>query len=49
MTVQHGETIWAIAVENGANPFATIALNASHICDPNEIYPGDVIYLPKRG
>jgi hypothetical protein len=49
VTVQHGETIWAIAVENGANPFATIALNASHICDPNEIYPGDVIYLPKRG
>jgi hypothetical protein len=49
VTVQRGATMWGIAVQNGANPLATIALNASHICDPNEIYAGDVIYLPKRG
>jgi hypothetical protein len=47
ITVKSGETIWGIAAQNGANPEATVALNAAHIANPDLIYSGDVIYLPK--
>jgi hypothetical protein len=47
VTVRSGDTIWGIAAQNDANAEATVALNAAHIANPNLIFAGDVIYLPK--
>jgi hypothetical protein len=46
VVVRAGDTIWGIAALHDASIAKTIALNSSHIDDPNEIYPGDVVYLP---
>ena len=48
VTVAPGNTIWGIATSHDASLLETIALNTAHIENPDRIYPGDIIYLPKR-
>jgi LysM repeat protein len=43
-TVKRGDTMWAIAVNNGLSLAELIALNPQ-IKNPNLIYVGDIIYL----
>ena len=44
-TVRQGDTLWAIAREQGAELTDLIAANPQ-IKNPNRIYPGDEVYLP---
>ena len=44
-TVRKGDTLWAIAREQGAELTDLIAANPQ-IKNPNRIYPGDEVYLP---
>lgn len=43
-TVKRGDTMWAIAINNGMSLAELLALNMQ-IKNPNQIYVGDVIYL----
>ena len=49
-TVEQGNSLWVIARKtygNGLNYTVIFGANKSHIRDPNLIYPGQVITLPK--
>jgi uncharacterized YkwD family protein len=45
-TVQKGDTIWSISQKYQANFMDTLNMN-KHFEDPDMIYPGDKVYIPK--
>jgi len=48
VTVQPGESIWSIAETHGFAPPLIERLNSPTFIDPNLIFPGDDVYLPRR-
>lgn len=42
-----GDTVWDLATANGKDPSEAVKLNRDHIIDPNLIFEGDTIYMPK--
>ena len=47
VVARDGDSVWSIAARNGANPEQTEALNRDHLIEPDLIFKGDTVYLPK--
>ena len=47
IVVESGDTIWDIALNNDLDFQEVLELNGGHIADPDLIFAGDEIYIPK--
>ena len=46
--VRPGDTLGELAARHGVRPSDGVAVNNGHIIDPNLIFPGDTVYLPRK-
>jgi hypothetical protein len=49
VTVFGGESLAQVATDSGFSPQQLLGLTQGYIVNPNQIFPGDQIYLPGTG